>query len=306
MPKYSIIIPVYNVEKYIKKCLDSVINQTYKDFEVIVVNDGTKDNSMEIVKDYDVKIITQENQGLSAARNRGVQEAKGEYLIFVDSDDYLDKDLLKELNQSMKNHPDLVRFQMREVLEETSEEIDYKESAFYDKNGVEAFSLICKYHFVEPACAYAIRTKYYKENHFEFKKNTVHEDFGLIPLVIIKAKIVNSISYIGYNYVQRQGSIMNNTNYEKTRKKIADILTHYEYLEKEINKTKLDSKVFKSYIANSLISYTKNIQNKQDRKDYIEKLKKLNISDCLLKDTLTRKIKYFVCKYSLDLYIKLL
>ena len=99
MPKFSIIIPVYNVEKYLKKCLDSVFNQTYKDYEVIVVNDGTKDNSMDIVKDYDVKVINQKNQGLSAARNAGVKKATGEYLIFLDSDDYWEKDLLKELSK---------------------------------------------------------------------------------------------------------------------------------------------------------------------------------------------------------------
>ena len=93
MPKISIIVPVYNVENYIKKCLDSIFDQTYKDYEVIVVNDGTKDNSMNIVNNYKVKIVTQKNQGLSAARNHGVEKAKGEYLIFLDSDDYLDKDL---------------------------------------------------------------------------------------------------------------------------------------------------------------------------------------------------------------------
>ena len=89
MPKYSIIIPVYDVEKYIKKCLDSVFNQTYNNYEVIVVNDGTKDNSMEIVKNYNVITINQKNQGLSMARNNGVKKAKGEYLLFLDSDDYL-------------------------------------------------------------------------------------------------------------------------------------------------------------------------------------------------------------------------
>ena len=80
MPKFSIIIPVYDVEKYIKKCLDSVFNQTYNNYEVIVVNDGTKDNSMEIVKNYNVITINQKNQGLSMARNNGVKKAKGEYL----------------------------------------------------------------------------------------------------------------------------------------------------------------------------------------------------------------------------------
>ena len=93
MSKFSIIIPVYNVENYIKKCLDSVFAQTEKDYEVIVVNDGTKDNSMDIVKNYDVKIVNQKNQGLSEARNTGLKNAKGEYILFLDSDDYIEKNL---------------------------------------------------------------------------------------------------------------------------------------------------------------------------------------------------------------------
>ena len=134
MPKFSIIIPVYNVEKYLKKCLDSVFNQTYKDYEVIVVNDGTKDNSMDIVKDYDVKVINQKNQGLSAARNAGVKKATGEYLIFLDSDDYWEKDLLKELSKSLKNNPDLIRFQINEVYED-GKTISYPEESFTNLSG---------------------------------------------------------------------------------------------------------------------------------------------------------------------------
>ena len=118
MPKFSVIIPVYNVEKYIKKCLDSVFNQTFKDFEVIVINDGTPDKSMDIVKQYDVKVIEQKNQGQSAARNNGIKKAKGDYLIFLDSDDYWEKELLSEINKSLKNKPDVVRFQMKEIYEE--------------------------------------------------------------------------------------------------------------------------------------------------------------------------------------------
>ena len=83
MPKFSIIVPVYNVEKYIKKCLDSINNQSFKDYEVIIVNDGTKDNSMDIVKDYNFTVINQKNQGLSAARNKGVEKAKGDYILFL-------------------------------------------------------------------------------------------------------------------------------------------------------------------------------------------------------------------------------
>ena len=252
MPKFSIIIPVYNVEKYLKKCLDGVFNQTYKDYEVIVVNDGTKDNSMDIVKDYNVKVINQKNQGLSAARNAGVKKAIGDYLIFLDSDDYWEKDLLKELSKSLKNNPDLVRFQINEVYED-GRVIPYQEESFTNLSGPDAFKRIVKYHFVENAWCYAISKKYYLENKFEFKTGTIHEDFGLIPLVIMKAKRVNSINYLGYNYLQRQGSIMSNKNYEKTKKKVADMYLHYNYLIEEINKLDVDTTIFKSFVANSLI-----------------------------------------------------
>ena len=117
MPKFSIIVPVYNVEEYIDDCLKSIFNQSFKDFEVIVVNDGTKDNSMDIVKNYDVKVINQENAGLSAARNTGVKSSTGEYLLFIDSDDYIEKDLLKNINNNLKDNPDVLRFQIKEIFD---------------------------------------------------------------------------------------------------------------------------------------------------------------------------------------------
>ena len=266
MPKFSIIIPVYNVEKYLEKCLDSIKNQTYKDYEVIIVNDGTKDNSMDIAKKYDFKIINQKNQGLSAARNTGVKNATGDYLLFVDSDDYLEKDLLKELNKSLKNNPDLVRFQIKEVYED-GKEINYPEEEFQNKSGVEAFSIISKYHFVENAWAYLYKKTFYEKNKFKFKEGTIHEDFGIVPLIIMKANKVNSINYLGYNYLQRSGSIMSQKNYEKTKKKVEDFYNHYLYLIEEINKTSLDSKVFKSFISNSLIIKICELDNK-DYQEY--------------------------------------
>ena len=297
MPKFSIIIPVYNVEKYIKKCLDSIFEQSFKDYEVIVVNDGTKDNSMDIVKEYNVKIINQKNQGLTEARNSGAKKATGEYLIFIDSDDYIDKDLLKEINKSLKNDPDIVRFQIREVYEDDKESKDYKETPFTNKNGVEAFNLITKYHFVENAWSYAIKRSYYEDNNYSFKKGTIHEDFGLLPLVIIKANTVNSISYIGYNYLQRKGSIMSQKDYEKTKKKVSDFYNHYKYLIEEINMTKLDSKVFKSFISNSLILKICELDNK-DYKEYKKILKEQKVFDNLLEDSFVRKIKKLLFKIS--------
>ena len=93
----SIIVPVYNASYTIEKCIESILNQSYKDFELLLINDGSKDNSYELMKnltktDSRVIIINQDNQGVSAARNRGLDEAKGDFVLFIDSDDYVDND----------------------------------------------------------------------------------------------------------------------------------------------------------------------------------------------------------------------
>ncbi len=305
MPKFSIIIPVYGVEKYIGKCLDSVFNQSLNDYEVIVVNDGTKDNSMEIVKNYPVKIINQENAGLSAARNTGVSQATGEYIFFLDSDDYIEKDLLLEVSKMLDNNPDLIRFQIREVFEDNTPSIDFNEIGFLGIEGQEAFDRITQYHFVENAWSYIIKREYYLANNFSFKVGTIHEDFGLIPLVIIKAKIVNSLNYIGYNYLQRQGSIMSGKDYEKTKKKVNDFYNHYKYLLEEINKTNLRSDTFKSFIANSLIIKICELE-KEDYKEYKKKLKEDKVFDNLLADSTVRKIKKIIFKIDPKLGTKFL
>ena len=303
MPKFSIIVPVYNVEKYIDKCLRSIVDQNFSDYEVIVVNDGTKDNSMGIVKKYPFKIINQKNQGLSVARNTGVKEAKGDYLIFLDSDDYIDKDLLKCLSKSLKNKPDVVRFQIREIYGD-KDSVDYKEEAFSSLNGVEAFNRISKFHFVENAWCYAIKREYYLRENFKFMKGVYHEDFGLIPLVIMKASVVNSISYIGYNYLQRNNSIMNSNDYNKTKKKVDDFYLHYKFLISEIDKTQLDSLVFKSFVSNSMILKITELKCK-DYKKYRKMLKKEKVYDNILSNTPSRILKKIMLKISPKLFFRL-
>ena len=109
MPRLSIIVPIYNVEKYLPRCIESILNQTFKDFELILVNDGSTDSSYEILKEYENKydnfrVINQKNGGLSAAKNAGIKIAKGEYIAFLDSDDYLDKNFLETLyNMAVNN-----------------------------------------------------------------------------------------------------------------------------------------------------------------------------------------------------------
>lgn len=118
MPAVSIIMPVYNVEKYVKMAVESVLSQSFKDFELIIVNDGTQDESMSIIKsfaerDNRIYIINQENQGLSAARNSGLKMASGDYVCFIDSDDEVSEDLLKIAIESIKDtYPDVLMFGM--------------------------------------------------------------------------------------------------------------------------------------------------------------------------------------------------
>ncbi|MBP3766208.1 MAG: glycosyltransferase [Bacilli bacterium] len=300
MPEFSIVVPIYNVEGYLKKCLDSILNQTFVDYEIILVNDGSTDQSLSIIKEYmskypDIKLINQENKGLSEARNSGLKEARGNYVLFVDSDDFIDKDLLLNLNDSIINNPDLVRFQLRVVSDKT---IDINEEAFDSLNGHDAFKKIIKYRFVENAWAYLYSRKYLIDNGFLFKPNMYHEDYGLIPLAIIKASKVNSISYIGYNYVQRSNSIMSDSNYMKTRKKAFDVLSQYlDIVDKD------SDPYYRSFLANSVILKLKDL-NKEDYKKYLSEIKKHNVFDNILSDTLVRKIKKMLLKISPKLYLK--
>ncbi|MBR3888614.1 MAG: glycosyltransferase family 2 protein [Clostridia bacterium] len=114
-PKISIIIPVYNAEKFISKCLDSAINQTYKNIEIICVNDGSKDNSLKILEEYSAKdsrvvIVNKQNAGVSEARNDGIKNSTGEYIAFLDSDDWLERDAIGNLFEALvENKVDVVR-----------------------------------------------------------------------------------------------------------------------------------------------------------------------------------------------------
>ena len=106
--KISIIIPVYNTEKYIKECIESIIKQTYKNIEIIIVNDGSTDNSVNIIKDYQkkykrIKVINQKNKGPSAARNNGIKHSEGDYILFVDSDDWIEENMVEKMINSINN-----------------------------------------------------------------------------------------------------------------------------------------------------------------------------------------------------------
>ena len=297
MPKYSIIVPVYNSEKYLDDCLNSIFKQTNQDFEVICVNDGSTDKSLDILKKYgeDITIISQENMGLSVARNNGVKKASGKYIIFLDSDDYIEPKLLEKIDIVSKNNPDIVRYGLIEIFGESKREIPGPK--FNNLSGTEAFKIIVQNKYIEPAWLYAYRKEFYLKNNFEFMPNMYHEDFGLIPKIIMLADKVTSIEYPGYNYIKRENSIT--TDNAKNTKRINDFLTQSKILLKEKNFTK----EYYSYIANCII--TKALQlNGKERKEYIKNIKKLKLSKYLLSDSIGRKFKKLLISISISLYLR--
>lgn len=268
MIKFSIIIPVYNVSEYLNRCLDSIINQTYKNYEAIIVCDKCDDNSEEIVDEYVKKYSTfskiyKEHTGLSDARNIGVNKSNGDYLLFLDGDDYYDNNLLEVLSNNIDDDLELLRFQVQEIFKDKN--VIYNEIGFDKTNGINSFNTIVNYHYVENAWCYCYNAKFYKKNNFKFMKNCLAEDYGLIPFIIAKSKSVKSINFIGYNYVQRDNSLMNNTDYNKKTKKINDMIIQANNLKNKLKEIDNSDKII-AFLNNSLIYYITTLKYSDYRK----------------------------------------
>ena len=213
--KVSVIIPVYNVEAYVGRTLKTVFDTTASkdDFEVILVNDGTKDGSMKIVQQFsdrpNLTIIEQENQGLSAARNRGLEKAKGEYVWFVDSDDYLDENsigtVLKLLSERIS--ADVLMFPIRwTFLDSRDDWLDYhaeKERVVNGKSIIRDLQLP-----VWAAPRFVFRRSLTENPWLFFPKGLLHEDEYFGPVLMCLADKVHVMPVPIYNYVQRAGSII--------------------------------------------------------------------------------------------------
>lgn len=294
--KYSIIVPAYNTEKYIDKCLKSIFLSTYKNFEVIIVNDGSTDKTEDIINKYikkydNIIYIKQKNMGLSMARNNGVKNATGDYLLFIDSDDYVEKELLENINKNIGDL-DILRYQLNIVYSDKI--VSCGEEEFNVTDGISAFEKIVRYKIIEMAALYVINRKYYIDNNFEFEKGVYHEDYGLLPLVIATAKKVKSINYLGYNYVQRDGSIMSSNDTSKMKKKMDDMLFLFTEAIKYLDNIP-NSQNVKSFYANSIIDKYNSL-NDELKKEYINKIKDLKVISYLSNDNFKRKIKKILYK----------
>lgn len=218
MPTFSLIVPIYKIEEYLPKCIDSVLAQKNQDFELLLIDDGSPDNSGKLIDDYaarfpdKIRAIHQPNGGAGAARNHGISLAQGEYLLFVDGDDYLDDTLLSDLSAEIqKSHADLYLF-----------------GAHVERNGVKNGELhelvevgkLCNAKS-DPKLFFGIMAPWnraYKKELFaniEFASKVWYEDIRIVTKVNALAKSVIRLQKPYYHYLQREGSAMNNKNSER-------------------------------------------------------------------------------------------
>lgn len=214
MAKVSVIVPVYNVEKYLKRCLDSLINQTLSDIDIICINDGSKDSSLQILEQYAQKdsrivIYNQENSGLSVARNTGLEHASGEYIGFVDSDDWVDLDFYEKLYNSAKNNnADIaVADFIREHPNKKPKRLKLKEEKIYTTP--EDKFMICKVH--REGCVWnkIYRTEFIHSINLKFVPKMYYEDrdFTIRSLYFSKKLVTTPNTY--YRYFVNPKSIVN-------------------------------------------------------------------------------------------------
>lgn len=304
MLKISVIVPVYNAEMYLKKCLNSIVNQTYKNIEIIVVNDGSNDNSKNIIDEYKnryegiIKVFETKNFGVAIARNYGIEKVSGDYFLFVDADDYIELDLIEKLSQIIeKEKIDIVKYKMK--LINKNEEKLFDGPSFDKVDGQTAFNKLCfTDKMIDTPCLYLFNTKFFKENSFMFLKESYHEDFGLIPLVMINAKNFISSNIYGYNYVQVTGSIIRDESYEKTLKKANDLFIHYDNMIKSIEKMQLKESTTKNiliYYTNAILQRIKEL-NKEDKKEYAKKIKERELVNNLKRKNIKSYIKFMYYK----------
>ena len=222
MELVSIIVPVYNVEKYIEKCIESLISQTYRNIEILLVDDGATDSSGHICdayqkKDSRIQVLHKKNGGLSDARNYGGLRAKGKYLCFIDGDDAVSPRLVeKTLAWGEKTKADMVFYDFESIEEDTGRRDLYH----YNLPEQKAFSAAeCPEIFIKSpsACCCLYRTEFWKESEIRYPKGRHYEDLATTPRLALKAQ---RIAYTGdeplYYYMLRRGSIMRSSNFEKS------------------------------------------------------------------------------------------
>ena len=297
----SFIIPTYNSANTIKRAIESILNQNANiRYEIIVVDDGSSDNTEEVLKVYEnnqkIKFYKKANSGVADTRNYGVSKATGDYIIFVDSDDYISENLLNDIEPYLLQNIELIKWNPIFVDENKNEILKPVSVAFKKVTGEQGFNILFgRDNLIDCLWNYAIK----KELIMEFPTGTYHEDFATMPLIILKAKSFVSIDKREYYYVQSNNSIMRNKDYDKTRKKLNDKLNHFDNLIKKSSEMSIQKQTKENlaiYATNSLLTVIKDLDEK-DKNYYTSELKKRRISKYLKARNIKQLIKKVILSF---------
>ena len=285
--KVSVIVPVYNVEKYIERCLTSLLSQSLDNYEIIVVNDGTPDASMSYAvrlqeKNNKIIICNRVNGGLSAARNTGIQHAKGEYLLFCDSDDAIEKDSLQLLyNEAKLKKLDMLLFDAKTIYEEGIPE--YTQQDPYIRVGINPNilsgidmlkELVEKRLYFASACMYLIKREVISSCNLSFYEGIIHEDELFTPIALALSKRVEHRNWLCYKRFVREGSIMTSTDYGKRMESLAIVVENLMIFYDKVLRTDDSKEIFRKIIISHLRELLGKISSMKEPSDMSKHIQK--------------------------------
>ena len=308
--KISIIVPVYNVDKYLKKSLDSLINQTYKNIEIILIDDGSTYNRGKICDEYKkidkrIKVIHQENKGLSGARNTGLKNKTGDYITFVDSDDYVEKDYIEFLYKLIKEDDyDISACNFSKIIDNKKEE--NKINNKYILNSEETLYKLfdVKDNFTQSAWAELYKKELFNNNYFP--EDEIYEDIETIGNILLSVNKVIYSTISKYNYYIRLGSL----SYSDYSIKELDRINHSkELVNKAIKKyPRLKNIAITFYISNLIAVCNKQLFSgmyKTKEIGYTKKIILKNLNIFINKNfSLTKKIQILLFLINTKIYLK--
>lgn len=281
--KITIIVPVYNTENYLEDCLNSLMSQTYTNIEILLVNDGSQDNSLNICKEYAtkdkrIKVIDKKHSGVSDTRNTGIKKSTGKYLTFIDSDDIIEKDYIERLYNTIKDtNSDVVVSGYSIIEKHLSKDIKYiNETKIFKYKDIEK-DLINTHYFS------SICTNLYKKELIENIEFDQHlrfvEDWLFSYYSLKKAKIVY-LPYCGYKYLQHKSSTTHNYTYENMKEYVLNNKYVLEKIKTKKNNDLINNRMFTkiNYALNKLC-LNKKIKSKDIKKIYIEFMDLVNYKD---------------------------
>lgn len=296
--KVSVIVPVYNSEKYLRRCLESIIKQTLKELEIIVINDGSKDKSLNIIEEYSkkdtrIKLINQKNMGSGQAKNNGIIQAKGEYICFVDSDDTIENIMLKEMYSSS-------RINMSDIVISRYQKLDFDgillsvEKNYETYTSRKYFESLISFSLPSIMCGKLYKRELFKESSLLFPSTNMHnEDTSTLYKIIFFASKISFVNKVFYNWYQITNSKTNSTS----KKQLEDLFIVYSKMKIFFIKYKILDEfrinLINGYFTGIEQRYKRIIKYSSSLKEEKELIKVLSL--LIIKDT-------FFCKKNILLF----